>query len=83
MRSFVHIQVHIEQTQTQHVVERTGVFNNHQTYFLIFFLITRTDRQPLLLKYLRYLKKLNVRFYDFINKVLQPFLSHRKMNLLE
>ena len=25
------------ETQTQHVVESTGVFNNHQTCFLIFF----------------------------------------------
>ena len=31
-------------TQTQHVVESTGVFNNHQTYFWIFS-SSNTDRQ--------------------------------------
>ena len=36
-------------TQTQQVVESTGVFNNHETYFDFFLL--NTDRQALLLKY--------------------------------
>ena len=39
-------------TQTQHVVESTGVLNNnHQTYFLNFFSLEQTDTQALLLQY--------------------------------
>ena len=36
-------------TQIRHVLERTGVLNNHETYFYFF---CRTDRQAFLLKYL-------------------------------
>ena len=36
-------------------VESTGVLNNHGTFFFKLFL-EQTDRQALLLKYLRYLK---------------------------
>ena len=44
-------------TQTQHIVESTGVLNNNETFFWKLFL-EQTDTQALLLKYLRYLKKI-------------------------
>ena len=56
-------------------VESTGVLNNHETFFLKKkFSNRQTDRQALLLKYLRYLKNKSYKLFWKLGSFFQVLL---------